>query len=67
MIDAIEFSSFSEFLNMGGYGFNVWAVYGLFAVFIAANLLAPVLKRKAILKEQGRRLRQQESALKQQD
>jgi len=64
MISAIEFSSFSEFLNMGGYAFNVWAVYGLFFVFIAANLVAPVLKRKSILKEQSRRLRQHESSVK---
>lgn len=57
MIDAIQFSSFSEFLDMGGYGFNVWAVYGLFVVFVAANLLGPKLKRKSILKEQARRLK----------
>ncbi len=56
MIEAIEFSSFSEFLNMGGYAFNVWAVYGLFAIFIVANLLAPKIRRKSILKEQYRRI-----------
>ncbi len=67
MISAIEFSSFSEFLNMGGYAFNVWAVYGLFFVFIVANLVAPMIKRKSILKEQSRRLRQQESQLSKQD
>lgn len=56
MIEAIEFSSFAEFLNMGGYGFNVWAVYGLFTVFIASNLLFPLMKRKSIIKEQYRRI-----------
>jgi heme exporter protein CcmD len=56
MIDAIQFSSFSEFLNMGGYAFNVWAVYGLFAIFIVANLLAPRIRRKSIMKEQYRRI-----------
>lgn len=56
MIEAIQFSSFSEFLNMGGYAFNVWAVYGLFAIFIVANLLAPKIKRKSIMKEQYRRI-----------
>lgn len=56
MFEAMEFSSFSEFLDMGGYAFNVWAVYGLFTVFIAANLIAPKLKRKAIIKEQYRRI-----------
>ena len=56
MIEAIEFSSFSEFLNMGGYAFNVWAVYGRFAIFIVANLLVPKVRRKSILKEQYRRI-----------
>jgi heme exporter protein D len=67
MISGIEFSSFSEFLNMGGYAFNVWAVYGLFSVFIAINLVAPMIKRKSILKEQSRRLRQQQTLVKEQD
>lgn len=56
MIEAIQFSSFSEFINMGGYAFNVWAVYGLFAIFIVANLLAPKMRRKSIMKEQYRRI-----------
>ena len=56
MIEAIQFSSFSEFLDMGGYAFNVWSVYGLFAVFIIANLWLPLDKRKQILREQKRRL-----------
>jgi len=56
MIEAIQFASFSEFLNMGGYAFNVWAVYGLFVIFIFANLLAPRIRRKSIMKEQYRRI-----------
>lgn len=56
VIEAIQFSSFSEFLDMGGYGFNVWSVYGLFAVFVIANLWLPMFKRKQIIREQKRRL-----------
>lgn len=56
MIEGIQFSSFSEFLDMGGYAFNVWAVYGLFAIFIIANLVIPRIKRKSIVKEQYRRI-----------
>ena len=55
MIDGIQFSSFSEFLNMGGYGFNVWAVYLLFGVFLAVNLLGPLRSRKRLMKELQRR------------
>lgn len=56
MFDGIPFSSFSEFIDMGGYAFNVWSVYGLFAIFVAVNLILPVRKRKQILREQKRRL-----------
>ena len=55
MIDGIQFSSFGEFLSMGGYAFNVWSVYFLFAVFLAVNLLGPVRSRKRLLKELQRR------------
>lgn len=55
MIEAIQFSSFAEFLNMGGYGFNVWSVYGIFVVFIAVNLIAPIRRRKQIVKDLKRR------------
>ena len=55
MIDGIQFSSFSEFLNMGGYAFNVWTVYLLFLVFLLVNLLGPVRHRKRIMKDLQRR------------
>ena len=41
---------------MGGYAFNVWSVYALFAIFLVANLALPLRKRKLILREQKRRL-----------
>ena len=56
MLEALQFSSFSEFMEMGGYGFNVWSVYGLFAIFVAVNLILPMRKRKQIIREQKRRL-----------
>ncbi len=56
MLDAIQFSSFAEFLDMGGYGFNVWSVYLLFAVFVVANLVLPLRKKKKITRQLKRRL-----------
>ena len=50
MLSTVEFSSFADFINMGGYAFNVWAVYGLFAVFLVVNLWFPLLKRKKIIR-----------------
>ena len=51
MIQAIQFSSISEFLNMGGYAFNVWSVYAIFTVFIIVNLVFPIRDRKKILRD----------------
>lgn len=55
MLEAIQFSSLSEFIDMGGYGFNIWSVYAIFVIFIAANLIAPLRKRKQIVKDLKRR------------
>jgi heme exporter protein CcmD len=41
---------------MGGYGFNVWSVYAIFAVFVAANLILPIRKKKRIVHQLRRRL-----------
>ena len=46
--------TWSHFISMGGYGSYVWSAYGFAAVVLIANVLLPVLRRKAVL----RRLRQ---------
>ena len=56
MLDAIQFSSFAEFIDMGGHGFNVWSVYGLFAIFVAVNLVLPLRKKQKILRQLKRRM-----------
>ena len=56
MLDAIQFSSFAEFIDMGGYGFNVWSVYGLFAIFVAVNLVLPLRKKQKLLRQLKRRM-----------
>lgn len=56
MLDAMQFSSFAEFVDMGGYGFNVWSVYALFAVFVAVNLILPLRKKKKIVRQLKRRM-----------
>lgn len=56
MIEAIQFASFSEFIDMGGYGFNVWSVYFLFAIFVFMNLFSPLRKRKRIMRDLERRV-----------
>ena len=56
MFESIHFSSFGDFVDMGGYAFNVWSVYALFLLFFFINLYFPILKRKQIIREQKRRL-----------
>ncbi|MGH8541871.1 MAG: heme exporter protein CcmD [Stenotrophobium sp.] len=41
----------SEWLNMGGYAGYVWSSFGVTALVLAWNLLAPRWRRTAILKE----------------
>ena len=55
MFEAIQFSSLREFLEMGGYAFNVWSVYAIFGVFVAVNTLLPIIRREKIIKELKRR------------
>ena len=56
MLDAIQFSSFADFIDMGGYGFNVWSVYAIFAVFIAVNLILPLRRKGKIIRQLKRRI-----------
>ena len=36
----------AEFLSMGGYAFYVWSAYGLTALVLLANALAPWWRRR---------------------
>lgn len=56
MLDALQFNSLAEFIDMGGYAFNVWSVYLLFVIFFVINLYHPLMRKKQIIREQKRRL-----------
>ena len=45
------FQSWSDFINMGGYGFDVWLSYGISLVAMFILALQRVNGRKAVLKE----------------
>ena len=47
----MQWNSFSEFINMGGYGFYVWGSYGVTFVLLVAELL--------MLRSRKRRITQQ--------
>ena len=56
MSDAIQFSTWAEFIDMGGYGFNVWSVYALFAILVAVNLIMPWRRKQNIVCQLKRRM-----------
>ena len=51
----MQFSNFQEFIEMGGYAFNVWSVYGMFLIFLTVNLYGPLRKNKQIIRNLKRR------------
>ena len=47
----IQFSSFSEFVQMGAHGVYVWSAYGVTLIVLAFNVVAPVLRRRELMRE----------------
>ena len=56
----MQWNSFSEFINMGGYGFFVWGSYGVTLVLLAAELIM-LRSRKRRVTEQTAVRRQLET------
>jgi heme exporter protein D len=44
----MQWNSFSEFINMGGYGFYVWGSYGVTFVLLAAELIMLRARKKRL-------------------
>ena len=44
----MNWSSISDFLRMGGYGFYVWGSYGVAFILLVAEVLAVVKRKRAI-------------------
>jgi heme exporter protein D len=50
----------SEFFHMGGYGSYVWSAIAIFIGVLALDAVAPLLKRRRVLRElRARALRAQ--------
>jgi len=47
----MQFSSFADFLNMGGYAFYVWLSYGVSTALIIYLLFASVNRHKSLLQQ----------------
>jgi heme exporter protein D len=54
------FSSWSEFLHMGGYALYVWTSYGLTVVVLGGLLLALVRRHRQLQADLERRTRREQ-------
>jgi heme exporter protein D len=50
-------SPIEEFFHMGGYAIYVWPSYAIFAVVFIANVVQPIIARRAITKRLARQQR----------
>lgn len=58
----MSFSSFSEFLSMGGHGLYVWLSYALGLIVILINLAAPLIERGQLIAQLKRRLQREKQS-----
>ncbi|GFD81380.1 heme exporter protein D [Tenacibaculum sp. KUL118] len=67
----MQFESFTEFLNMGGYAFYVWLSFGVTFVAMAMIAIQSFIKHRNLMKqvvvEQERKARIKKARLQQQD
>lgn len=65
----MAFSSFSEFLNMGGYAFYVWLAYGISLLSVLLLIIDSINKRKKIFSNVSKRLQREQriQAVKERD
>ncbi len=60
----MQFDSFSDFINMGGYGFYVWLSFGISAVLLALLVFSSRAGHQKIIKDIASR-QQRENKLRQ--
>ena len=56
----MNFSSWSEFLQMGGYAFYVWTAYCLTVAVLGGAVLVPLLRYRRLRGETVRRQRREQ-------
>lgn len=53
-------SNWSAFWNMGGFAFYVWTSYALAVLVLSLNILAPLVRRRAVVRQLRSRLAREE-------
>ena len=56
----MQFSTFAEFINMGGHGFYVWLAYGVSATLLMVLVFASLNKNKTIIRDIQKRQQREE-------
>ncbi|ARD24199.1 Heme exporter protein D [Shewanella sp. P1-14-1] len=56
----IQFESFSEFLNMGGYAFYVWLSYGVTFGSLGILLFLSLRQKKKVLLEIAKKMERED-------
>lgn len=56
----MQFSSFSEFIDMGGYGFYVWLSFGTTALILSFLLVSSKAGHQKIINEIAKRQQRDE-------
>ncbi|GLS84860.1 heme exporter protein CcmD [Paraferrimonas haliotis] len=56
----MQFDSFADFINMGGYAFYVWLAYGISASALAILIVQSLTKKSKVLKEIGDKIKREE-------
>jgi len=57
------FSSWTDFLGMGGHGFYVWLSYAIAALVVVYNIVSVQLKKRIFFKQAKRRLKREQKQL----
>jgi heme exporter protein D len=58
----VSFSTFADFVAMGGHALYVWTSYALGAVVIGASIIGPVRARRRFFAVEAERLKRADSS-----
>lgn len=55
----MAFETFTDFIAMGKHGPFVWSAYAISVIIIVANILAPILRKRALVNEIKRKIKRE--------
>jgi len=55
----MAFENVADFIAMGKHGAYVWSAYGISALVIAANIVAPILRKRTLQQDIQRKIKRE--------